>query len=79
MLRALVQCPVKGREVALKCRTVLSMKAGTLENKKEKTPPVGYSIPMLMRHYCGLAQPASPIVCADSGLRAIPGVNQVMP
>lgn len=57
----------------------VSMKAGTLENKKEKTPPVGYSIPMLMRHYCGLAQPASPIVCADSGLRAIPGVNQVMP
>ena len=56
-----------------------SMKAGTLENKKEKTPPVRYSIPMLMRHYCGLAQPASPIVCADSGLRAIPGVNQVMP
>ena len=54
------------------------MKAVAQENKKKKTPPVGYSIPMLMRHYYGLAQPASPIVCADSGLEATPGMKRVL-
>ncbi|MFR1631193.1 MAG: hypothetical protein ACLSU5_10160, partial [Sutterella wadsworthensis] len=58
---------------------LISMKAETLENETKKTPPAGYSIPMLMRDYYGLALPVSPIVCAVSGLRAIPSLKRIMP